>query len=372
MTRQPAGPVFEFGPFRFESGNHLLLRGNEVIQLAPKAIDTLRLLLEQQGRVIGKQELIDRLWPDTSVESANLTQNIYLLRKALGEGPHDQTYIETIPKRGYRFVAPVTAKAAPDDARSDIRSSMTKPARLAGVLAAVLILGLVYARPWSRPASSNAIGGVRSIVVLPFKPIGLESRDEVLELGMADTLITKLGSIRQVIARPTSAVRRYSGLEQDPLAAGREQKADLVLEGSIQRVGERIRVTVRLLDVRDGTALMGETFDEPASDVFAAQDSIAERVLQSLTLKITDEEKTQLNRRYTANAETFRLYLKGRYFWDKRTIEGFQKAVGSFQEAIARDAQNPLPYVGLADAYIALPFDTDARPSDALSKAKAA
>src|SRR5262245_26911170 len=114
MTPQPAGSVFEFGPFRFESGNHLLLRGGEVIQLAPKAIDTLRMLLEERGSVVSKEALIDRLWPDTSVESANLTQNIYLLRKALGEGPHDQTYIETIPKRGYRFVAAVTMKAPPD------------------------------------------------------------------------------------------------------------------------------------------------------------------------------------------------------------------------------------------------------------------
>jgi len=400
MTPLPAGPVFEFGPFRFESGNHLLLRGSEIIQLAPKAIDTLRVLLERRGSVVNKEELIDRLWPDTSVESANLSQNIYLLRRALGEGSHDQTYIETIPKRGYRFVATVTIKEASDvpveldtttrppnlavdaplgeeavegkDTGYGPGSQARRPSRttLAAVLVVIVaILVVIFTRMSRRPIPSGTNAALRSLVVLPFKPIGIEPRDEVLELGMADTLITKLGGIRQIIVRPTSAVRRYGGVEQDPLAAGREQRADLVLEGSVQRIRDRIRVTVRLLNVHDGTALMGEALDEPAADVFAAQDSIAQHVIQSLAVRISDDERTRMSRRYAADPVAFQLYLKGRYFWDKRTPEGFQKAVRSFEDAIEREPQNPLPYVGLADAYIALPFDTDAPPAEALRHA---
>jgi DNA-binding winged helix-turn-helix (wHTH) protein/TolB-like protein/Flp pilus assembly protein TadD len=400
MVSEAAGPVFEFGPFRFESGNHLLLRGTEPIQLAPKAIDTLHVLLEHRGRVVSKDELIERLWPDTSVESANLTQNVYLLRKALGEGPHDQNYIETIPKRGYRFVATVTVKHAPDapvdegdvaapasDQRTlgnprpagtvrepvPVSVRLSNPAALvSGTLTIALLSALIYGAVRTRPGHPDTVQRVRAIAVLPFKPIGLQPRDEVLELGMADTLITKLGGIRQVVVRPTSNVRRYGGLDQDPLEAGREQRADLVLEGSIQRLDERIRVTVRLLDVRDGTALLGESLDEPLTDVFAAQDSIASHVVQALVLKLGDDERALLTKHRAMNPEAYRLYLRGRYFWDKRTTEGFQKAVASFRDALEQDPSSALPYVGLADAYIALPFDTDALPSDALGKAKAA
>jgi DNA-binding winged helix-turn-helix (wHTH) protein/TolB-like protein/tetratricopeptide (TPR) repeat protein len=399
------GPLFEFGPFCFDSGNHQLLRGTDVIQLPPKAIDTLRLLIEQRGHVVSKEALLDQLWPDTSVESANLTQNIYLIRKALGQGPDDHSYIETLPKRGYRFVAPVTVNAAPSstvDAAPGVRSdsavqerpsrdqspagtsaegnvavasgmrTSTRALASAALLLVVCTGILIRGSVWSRPKPPESTAAVRSLAVLPFKPIGSQPRDELLELGLADALITKLSALRQVVVRPTSAVRRYGRLDQDPLAAGREQRTDLVLEGSIQRAGDRIRVTFRLLDVLRGTALMGETVDVRLTDLFATQDSIAERVAQSLVLTMSDGERARLKARQTTSRDGFRLYMKGRYFWDKRTAKGFEKALASFREAIEQDPASPWPYVGLADAYIAIPFNTDEPPTEALGKARAA
>ncbi len=300
MTR-PATHVYEFGQFRLDTGNHLLLREGTVIQLKPRVIDTLLILIEHCGQVLSKDELIERLWPDTVVEEANLTQNIYLLRKALGEGPHEQNYIETIPKRGYRFVAEVrevsaaaTAKAAQivepltetsqiseKPSGIEVASAKEEAARQQNanlpsalktrwsaspriVVVSFALIGLVAATiylavsSWSKPPAGGA--AVRSIAVLPFKPIGAAPRDEILELGMADTLITKLSDLRLVAVRPTSAVRKYTGLEQDPVVAGRELKVDSVLEGSVQKTGERIRVTVRLLSLRDSAPLWAGKF----------------------------------------------------------------------------------------------------------------
>jgi DNA-binding winged helix-turn-helix (wHTH) protein len=241
---KPVQHIYEFGPFRLDVGNHLLLRHDEVIQLKPKVIDTLVVLVEHRGRVLGKDELIARLWPDTNVEEANLSQNIYLLRKALGRGPDEQDYIETVPKRGYRFVAEVrelnevrnidepsgTAQitCGPPDGTGTASAGVGRqqqgplpaearwglsPRSVAGSFALVGLAAMIYlaASRWSKPVEPRS--AVRSIAVLPFKPIGAAPRDEILELGMADTLITRLSNLRQIAVRPTSAVRKYGGLD---------------------------------------------------------------------------------------------------------------------------------------------------------------
>ena len=193
----------------------------------------------------------------------------------------------------------------------------------------------------------------KSIAVLPFKPLLAASRDESLEIGMADTLITKLGSLRQIIVRPVSAVRKYAGLEQDPVAAGREQRVDAVLDGTIQKSGERIRVTVRLLSAADGQQLWADKFEEEFTDIFSVEDSISERVAAALAVTLTGADKKQLTKRYTENAEAYQLYLKGRYYAGKYTPEGTKKAIAYFDKAIALDPNYALAYDGLAYCYYA-------------------
>jgi TolB-like protein/Flp pilus assembly protein TadD len=193
----------------------------------------------------------------------------------------------------------------------------------------------------------------KSIAVLPFKPLLAASRDESLEIGMADTLITKLGSLRQIIVRPVSAVRKYAGLEQDPVAAGREQRVDAVLDGTIQKSGERIRITVRLLSAADGQQLWADKFEEEFTDIFSVEDSISERVAAALAVTLTGADKKQLTKRYTENAEAYQLYLKGRYYAGKYTPEGTKKAIAYFDKAIALDPNYALAYDGLAYCYYA-------------------
>lgn len=189
---------------------------------------------------------------------------------------------------------------------------------------------------------------------------------------MADTLITRLSNIKQIIVRPISAVRNYGGLDQDAMAAGREQRVDAVLDGNIQKSGEQIRVTVRLVNIADGQQLWVDKFDEKMTNIFAVQDSISERVAAALAVKLSGEETEFLTKRYTSNTEAYQLYVKGRYLWNKRTGEALRKSIEYFNQAIEKDPNYALAYAGLADAYAVLPGHGRALPEETLPKAKAA
>jgi TolB-like protein/Flp pilus assembly protein TadD len=294
--------------------------------LTPKAFETLLVLVERSTHLVRKEVLMKTVWPDAVVGESGLTRNISVLRRILG-GKDRQKFIETVPKRGYRFVATVkvahaeTAEVVGADTagRSNVDQEKTGP-------------------------------GLKPIAVLPFKSIGREA-SEYLGLGMADTLITKLSSIREIVIRPTGSIRKYEASAQDPRAAGRELKVDTILEGSVQRRNKRLRVTVRLLRVSDGTSLWAETFDEEFTHIFAVQDSISEKVARALMLQLSADEKRRLTRRYTDDTEAYQFYLKGRYFSDKRTQAGLQKAVEYFRKAIDSDPSYALAYAGLADSY---------------------
>ena len=387
-----SGHFYDFGIYRVDEAERLLLRGDEVVPLTPKAFEMLLVLLEHSGHVLTKEELMKRVWPDTIVEEANLSHNIYKLREALGEGRDGEKYIETVPRRGYRFVAKVTerrdegadliveehsrahivveeddtpqkvietsaAPVSPARARpSQIearRSSITKPGVMiaAGVVLIGLVAGSIYF--WRTRASRPTVNGAgpHSIAVLPFKPLATNDRDESLEMGMADALITKLSNIKEIIVRPTSAVLSYANSEKDPLAAGREQKVDLVLDGRVQRSGDRIRITVQLLSVGDGKPVWADQFDEKSADIFSVQDSISQRVVRALVPQVTGEQQQRLAKRYTQNVEAYNLYLKGRFFWNKFDEDGLRRSIDYFNQAIAIDPDYALAYTGLANAY---------------------
>jgi TolB-like protein/cytochrome c-type biogenesis protein CcmH/NrfG len=192
------------------------------------------------------------------------------------------------------------------------------------------------------------------IAILPFRPINPDHRDEYLELGIADALITRLSDIKQVVVRPTSSVRKYTDLQQDPVAIGREMAVESVLEGCIQKLTDRLRVTARLVRVKDGSSLWSGKFDEDFTDIFAVEDSISERVAAALALRLTSDQRERLTKRYTDNTAAYNLYLKGRYYWNKRTEESLNKAVECFNQATEIDPDYALAYAGLADCYTKL------------------
>jgi DNA-binding winged helix-turn-helix (wHTH) protein/TolB-like protein/Tfp pilus assembly protein PilF len=401
MAGKPGKHYFEFDSFRLDSVRHLLLRDGEVVQLAPRTFRLLLALFQQRGTVLSKDELMKQLWPDTVVEENNLTVIISALRKALGENPHQHRYIVTIPGRGYSFVAEVRevldesgeiglGKPGQEEQKRLVggevkplvvadSTTLSRHVRPKGVAlgVSVLLLGLVllalfYYRLSGRSNQTEIARAARSIAVLPFKTLKGEGSDEYLGLGMADALISKLSNLHQVVIRPTSAVVKYANAGQDPLAAGRELGVDSLLDGMIQRSDNRIRVTVQLVRVSDGAPLWSEKFDENFTDIFALQDTIAGQVTEALMLKLSGEEKKQLTKRQTVDPAAYQLYLRGRYFWNKRTAEGLKKGIVYFEQATEKDPSYALAYAGLADCYNLLSYYSVLPPKDSFPKAKAA
>ncbi len=212
----------------------------------------------------------------------------------------------------------------------------------------------------------------RSVAILPFKPLLAESSDQVLEMGMADTLITKLGNSGEMIVPSLTSVRQYAGVDQDPLAAGRKLGVNSVLAGNVQKSGDRLRVTVRLIKVADGSSLWAATFDEKFTDVFTVQDAISQKVAEALALRLSAEDQKRLTKRYTENVAAYQLYLTGRYHWSKLTPPDITQSIGFFQQAFELDPTYALAYVGLADAYARLAITSDVPSRDAFPQAKAA
>jgi TolB-like protein/class 3 adenylate cyclase/Flp pilus assembly protein TadD len=222
------------------------------------------------------------------------------------------------------------------------------------------------------PGSSATAIPARKIAVLPFKPLVPESGDQVLEMGMADTLITKLSNSREIIVRSLTSVRKYIGLDQDPVAAGRELEVNSVLEGNVQKLGDHIRVTARLINVADGASLWAGTFDEKFTDVFTVQDAISQKVADALALRLSGEEKNRLTRRYTGSVEAYQLYLTGRYHFAKLIPPETRTSIRFFQQAIDLDPTYALAYFGLAEANRSLAITADVASKDCLPQAKAA
>jgi DNA-binding winged helix-turn-helix (wHTH) protein/TolB-like protein/Flp pilus assembly protein TadD len=402
---------FRFGNFRLYPTESLLLHDQSPVSMAPKAFDILLYLVQNSGHLVKRDELMQAVWPDSFVEETNLTVNISLLRKLLGGTADGQTYIATVPRKGYRFQAVVeecddsgesgpgangvgpsdggaqnvgvgildspsvlngslvgtatanvtadpvvalgsTSPATPPMVPSQPAGSKRSFTRIAlttlGVLALVALVSFLWLRLKSKPPVVSASN--RSIAILPFRPLAVAPQDEYLGLGMADALITRLGSVNRIVIRPVSAVRKYADAD-DPLAAGRQLAVDSVLEGSIQRSGNRTRVTVRLLRVSDGELLWGSEFDENISDMFAVEDSISQKVASALMPNLSGDEQRKLSRPFTANSDAYQLYMRGRFFWNKRTADGVRKSLAYFQQAIEADPNYALAYAGLADSY---------------------
>jgi eukaryotic-like serine/threonine-protein kinase len=245
--------------------------------------------------------------------------------------------------------------------------------KLAALLALVALL-IAVAAIWVviKPQAPATNAGAKSIAVLPFKPLVADSRNESLEMGMADTLINKLSPIRQLIVQPISAVRKYTALEQDPIAAGRQLGVDYVLEGNLQMVGERTRATVRLLSVKDGSVVWTDKCDEQCSSLFELQDAIAGRIAGALVLQLTGDERRQLAKHYTENAEAYQLYLNATLYQWKGGNEDAKKALDYCNQAVRLDPNFGLAWAGMASCYLNLMALSILDPKDGMPKMKAA
>jgi DNA-binding winged helix-turn-helix (wHTH) protein/TolB-like protein/Tfp pilus assembly protein PilF len=386
---EPPGKIYEFDGFRLDAAKRLLLKeDNEAVALMPKAFDTLLYLIERRGKIVEKNELLAAIWADTIVEENNLTQNVSILRRVFGEKPGENRFIATVPGKGYKFVAAVRESAAADGgetAAPEFEPERTLPlenppavpptekgnrflffALIVFAALGVAALGFYLRSETEKNLADNA--PIKSLAVLPFKSLVAENRNETLELGMADALIAKLSGGETFVVRPLSAVRRYNSPEQDSLTAGRELAAEAVLDGNVQMAGDRVRVTARLLRTADGRQLWAGQFDEQLKDIFNVQDSISERVVAALKIRLGRAEK----KRPTENVEAYELYMKGRFHTLNLTRAETDKGIAYFEQAIEIDPNYALAYVGLAQAYLPMALTSGAPSWEALPKAKLA
>jgi len=302
--------IYEFGPFRVDPQEYLLWRDTEVVPLTPKLFDILLIFLQNSGRMLSKEEFHNLVWPDTAVEDGSLTRNISSLRKALGESRGEHQYIETIPRRGYRFVASV----------KEVRDSAASPA-------------------------------IDSIAVLPFINLGGEPGAEYLSDGITESLINSLSQLPHLKVISRNSAFRYKGREIDAQAIGREFRVRAVLTGNILPHSEALVISAELIDVHDSSQIWGERYRRNPSDIFALQESIAHEIAENLRLRLTGAEEERLVKRHTSDAEAYQLYLRGRYHFHRLTPEDVDKGVEYFRRAIERDRNYALAYVGLADCY---------------------
>ena len=364
----PSAYIFE--GFRLDLARRRLADPDgRTLPLPARAYDVLAYLVEHRARVVSKDELMRTVWSRVVVEENNLNQAIYNIRKVLGDSRDTPRFIVTIAGRGYQFIADTRpdigdVTAAPMPA-AEVRASAIEaaptpvavPAQLSRrwLLAAggAAIAGLAGAAYWlGRPARTNGLPS--SMAVLPFKPLVDSAANEAIELGITESMINRLSELPGIVVSPLSSVRRFSGQNVDAREAGRTLRVAAVLDGHVQVDQDRLRLTARLIDVNDGRSLWAGSFNERLDDFFSVQQSLANQVVQALSLELSDAQRVRLARRDTADAEAWQLYLNGRYHWDRKTEDGFLRAIEFYEAAAARDPQFALPHAGLADAYAVL------------------
>ena len=381
---------YEFGRFRIDTAQRLLLRDQEIVALTPKVFEMLLTLVESSGEVVSKDSLMKKVWPDTFVEEGNLTQNISLLRKALGEGQNGHQYIETVARRGYRFAAPVqrmsdrngdSTRALGYDDGSNGREGNTSvdidhrpyPGFLMGGLSRRMLLGFLmvlvlatagfiyFVRANKSAESSNVI---ESIAVLPFVNEASDSDSEYFSDEVTESLINSLSQLPKLRVVPRSVVLSYKGHEADPRRIGHDLNVRAVLTGRIHRRGDTLSIQVDLIDVANVSQMWGQHYDRRVSDLLLVQEDISRDIFENLRVKLSVEEQKQL--------EAYSLYLKGRNYWNKRTEDGLLQGIEYFRKAIEVDQGYAPAYAGLADCYNMLVVYGINQPREAFPKAKEA
>lgn len=367
---------YRFKSFLLNAGERQLLRDGDPIPLTPKVFDTLVYLVENAGHLVEKGELMESVWPDAVVEEGNLSRSIHALRRALGQDDNGNKFIETVPTKGYRFVADVTAVQPPERGHENgnvpppqagpepPQITEAKPGRPLGdristrvvflALTALVAVSLIlFAFKWY-PETPAAKSGQVSLAVLPLRPVDAGNRDAVYEIGIADSLIVQLGRSQMMTVRQLSAVRKYLDVEQDVLAAGREQKVDYVLASTYTLANGRVRVSSQLMNVRTGSIEDNFVFDTENADVLAASDTIASNIGRRLLAKLNIGSDGSKAKKGTANGEAYRLYLQGINLVNRRGGENHAKAAEHLERAVALDPNYAVAWFGLGYARLGM------------------
>jgi len=356
-------------------------------RVEPKMMQVLVHLAAHAGQVVSKEQLMGAAWPDTFVTDDVLLRCISELRKALSDDPREPRFIQTIAKKGYRLIAPVewmdrSSEAAPGVeplAGRQVAPEDLRPGRrvlligFATSLVVALLAVAYFSRQWwaARPGS----GQEKSVLlVLPFQNLSADAEQEYFSDGLTEEMITQLARLQPerlaVIARTSSM--HYKGTNKTIGQIGRELGVHYILEGSVRREGKRVRISAQLIRASDQAHVWADSYDRELSGILAVQNQVAQAVAREIRITLSAQERTRLASSRPVVPEAHESYLKGRFFWNKRTPEGLRKAIEHFERAIEIDAGYAAPYTGLADAHLLLLEHADVSPQEGLPKAKAA
>ena len=369
--------IVRFGIFHLDFKARELHKAGVKVKLQDQPFRVLATLVDRAGQVVTREELRQNIWP-TDVYVAfdqGLNNAIKKVRDALGDSADNPRFIETVAKHGYRFLAPVNALQLPA-AESASRVGLTSIGHNALIGLAVIFLlgGLAYWK-WHRPAI-NARPSPQKVIlaVLPFDNLSHDPDQEFFSDGLTEEMIAQLGTMSpehlSVVAR--GSVVKYKGSEMGVSQIGKELHADYLLQGSVRRASDRVRITVQLIQVQEQTDLWAESYDREVKDILALQDSVARTIANQIRITLTPEQQKRLARPRQLEPAAYDAYLKGRYFWNKRAADSLQRAAVYFQQAIDRDPAYGAAYSGLADCNSGLAWHGFNRPAEALPKANAA
>ena len=354
--------IFDFGKFRLDNANKVLRYNGEIVGLPLKSVELLCLLVENRGEIVNKQEIFERVWTDSFVEDSVLTQNIYQIRKTFEEfGEKD--LIKTVPRRGYIFkfenettltiereiyeeIEIIETDSEPEPKTLDLPSVKEPKYRRINILLVAIVslialsLSIVGFWRYANPQKNSTFSEIKSIALFPLVSLSNDENEKALALGIKEKLLMNLGRIDGISVQNVNI---------DESELDKITNADAILLGNVQRTDEKIRVNLRFLRVSDKKQIWSASFDENQTELFKLQDLISTKITDSLALNLTKSEKENIFKRYTENADAYELYLKGRYYWNKRNTAFVIDAERYFRQAIEKDPNFALAYVGLAD-----------------------
>ena len=371
-----ASRVYRFGPFSIDSDARLLFRNGERVPLPPKAADLLVALVEREGQLVSKDELLKVVWPDTFVEEGNLARHVFLLRKLLGESAGGSSYVETVPKRGYRFVGSVDPKPLNlittteehtsehivieegDGAEAPVKRPRRRMVAVVGLLlSAAMVVGWIV---WSRASTAKPL---RSLLVLPFANLSRDAGSEYYSDGLTDELIAAFSGVRGLRVVPRTTAFQFKGKSGDVRGIGRQLEAEAVLDGGVQRDADRLRIRLSLTRVSDGQTIWSQTYDRRTRDVFSTQNEIAANVIRAV-LPTREPPLSVPPPSGTRNLEAQNLYLKANFVRQKFFGSSINDALALFRKAAELDRSYAQAWAGQAFCYSELGYGYLRYPKD--------
>ena len=386
---------YRFRDFELDSSRYELRRQGRNLRLEKIPMDLLILLLEKNGDLITREEIIERIWGKNvfTDSDAGINTAIRKIRQTLSDDPENPRFVQTAVGRGYRFLAPVTAVAPVEQSPVDMNitqanapasehpvSGNAKSRKLTGLwvttsVVAVIALALIGSnilrlrdRILRRPAPAT----IHSIAVLPLENFSGNPAEDYFADGMTDELTTNLAKVRSLGVIGRTSVMRYKGTHKSIPEIARELKVDSVVEGSVVRDGDNVRITAQLIDGSSGRHLWADDFERPRGDVLQLQKEVALKIVQQIRVTLTPDEEIRLTGAGAVDPKAYEANLKGRSYWNQRSEAGIKKAIEQFNAAIQADGSYAEAYSGLADSYTALGYFSYLDPNDAFPRAKAA